>query len=354
MHRLCPALHFVLDSYITHVSDLTQLCSSHYPNIQRISDLYPRRAKRKPSEIEQQPGWEEMIAREAATGKIYFAGYDQWKRPVIIFDNTVQNSNSHDAHVVFLAWNLEFGTRLMSPCVDKYVILINLKKFSLLNNPTLQTTKETIKMLCDCYPERLGHLICYQPPWVFKGVFDAVKIFIDPKTVSKVVFLVGDDADGTVNDATMRSIIGDNWRTLTGVGQPVLVPGCSPGFDFQLYWKDIIARVRSLQQQEAINSQKNVIRAHGLEEVLADLSLSSPPSSSSSSSSFSTHQRDNSNKEDLINNTYRTNNRGVPVRDARNATSANNSNTDNDDISSPVSPRMCFLLLVVYIVYLMF
>ena len=302
-----------------------------------------------------------MIATEAATGKIYFAGFDCWKRPVIILDNSVQNTNQHDAHIIFLAWNLELGTRLMSPAVDKYVSLINLKKFSLINNPTLQTTKETIKMLCDCFPERLGHLICYQPPWVFKGVFDAVKMFIDPKTVSKVIFLVGDDSDGSANDTTMRGLIGDNWKTLTGTGEPVLVPGCSPGFDFQVYWKDIMARVSSLQQQESIASQKNVVRANGLEEVLADLSLSSPSSSSSSSSSSSasTQQpnRDSSNNDGSANNSSRSNHIGV--RDTRSVTSTiSNHNNDNknadSDNSAPFSSRVCFLLLVVYIVYLMF
>ena len=144
------------------------------------------RAKRKPGEMEAQPGWEDEMKTEAATGKIYVPGCDKWNRPVIIFDNTVQNTADEEGHIRFLAWSLELGTRLMSADVDKYVIFINLKNFSLRNNPSLKTTKETIKMLCDCFPERLGHLICYQPPWIFKGVFEAVKSFIDPKTVSKV------------------------------------------------------------------------------------------------------------------------------------------------------------------------
>lgn len=94
-------------------------------------------------------------------------------------------------------------------------------------------------MLCDCFPERLGHLFFYQPPWIFKGIFEAVKGFIDPKTVSKVYFVQGDDGDGTENDLKMRSIIGDNWRTLTGAGQPVLEEGCSPGYDFMVYWSQV-------------------------------------------------------------------------------------------------------------------
>lgn len=280
------------------------------------------RFKRKPSEIEQQAGWEAMISKEAETGKIYFAGFDRYQRPVVILDNSVQNTRGHDGHIVFLAWNLELGCRSMNSSVDKYVILINLQQFSLMNNPTLQTTKgtpsltvlqpchyltlsshhhlavlrppqETIKMLCDCFPERLGHLICYQPPWVFKGVFDAVKMFIDPKTVSKVHFLVGDDSEGTENDAKMRAIIGDNWRELTGAGQPVISPGCSPGFDFSVYWPSVMKRVQALQVKESAaalanrsgnntgsgsgrgsdsgsgNNAMNLIRAYGDDDVLA-------------------------------------------------------------------------------------
>ena len=58
---------------------------------------------------------------------------------------------------------------------------------------------------------------------------------------------MGDDSDGTENDAMMRVIIGDNWRALTGAGQAVLVPGCSPGFDMSSYWPVVMARVTALQ-----------------------------------------------------------------------------------------------------------
>ena len=54
----------------------------------------------------------------------------------------------------------------------------------------------------------LGHLILYQPPWVFKTVFDTLRMFIDPKTISKVVFIYGDDAHGSENDKIMTNIIG--------------------------------------------------------------------------------------------------------------------------------------------------
>lgn len=62
-----------------------------------------------------------------------------------------------------------------------------------------------------------GHCVCYQGPSVFTTVFNAVKSLIDTRTRSKVIFLTGDVSDGSVNDVLMRSVIGDNWKLLTGL-----------------------------------------------------------------------------------------------------------------------------------------
>jgi hypothetical protein len=165
----------------------------------------------------------------------------------------------------------------MGPHTDKYVIFINLKNFSLKNNPALNTTKETIKMLCDCFPEHLGHLICYQAPWVFKPIFEAVKVFIDPKTVSKVHFVQGDESEGGEMDRLMKTIIGDDWRALTGAGQPVLSEGSSPGFDFLVYWTGLMKRVRALQSKEGADGGVS------LAGLTLDEKLGSAPGSGSGS-----------------------------------------------------------------------
>ena len=86
--------------------------------------------------------------------------------------------------------------------------------------------------------------------------------------------MVGDDADGTENDTTMRTVIGDNWRTLTGAGQPVVVPGSSPGFDLVAYWPDVMARVKALQAKEA---EADSAPAPTVEHVFSALSLAGVP-----------------------------------------------------------------------------
>ena len=112
-----------------------------------------------------------------------------------------------------------------------------------------------------------GHLVCYKAPWVFKAVFEGFKIFLDAKTVSKVVFVYGDHSDGSETDVLMQKVIGKyvniiwglqpyliswyfrvtiwiefddipgpEWRVLTGAAQPVLKPNTSPGYNHAVFW----------------------------------------------------------------------------------------------------------------------
>eukprot|EP01035_Chromulina_nebulosa_P023500 gene23500-30467_t len=169
---------------------------------------------RKPDQLQYMVDWDVKMSKESETGKIYCPGYDKWSRP----------------------------------------------KFSLFSAPPFAATKETIHMLCNCYPERLGHCIVYQPPTIFYSFFNAVKIYLDPKTVSKVVFVVGDVSDGSPNDKLMQSIIGDNWKSLTGAEQAVLKPGNSPGYDHEVYWPTVLERVRRLEERKSGHAETETLQ----------------------------------------------------------------------------------------------
>ena len=79
---------------------------------------------REPHLVEEFDGWNERMSRESETGKVYTPGKDQWGRPVIILDNTVQNTDSIDDQMLFLAWNLEFGIKEMSPNNDIFLVFM--------------------------------------------------------------------------------------------------------------------------------------------------------------------------------------------------------------------------------------
>eukprot|EP01034_Spumella_vulgaris_P023948 gene23948-30232_t len=186
------------------------------------------------------------MSKESETGKIYCPGYDKWGRSILILDNTVENTKSIDDQMTFLAWNLEFAIKMMKPNVDKYLVFMHLSNFSFFNTPPLASTKETINMLCNCFPERLGHCIAYQPPTVFRIFFNTVKGFLDPKTASKMVFIIGDVSEGSENDLLLKSIVGDDWKALVGVEQPIAIKGNSPGYHHEKHWPTVIERLSSL------------------------------------------------------------------------------------------------------------
>jgi hypothetical protein len=65
-------------------------------------------------------------------------------------------------------------------------VFITLEDFSLWSSPPMATTKETIDMVTNQFPERLGHCVMFKAPMIFGGLWSAVKGFIDPKTAGKV------------------------------------------------------------------------------------------------------------------------------------------------------------------------
>eukprot|EP01039_Chlorochromonas_danica_P006529 gene6529-7202_t len=205
------------------------------------------RSKRRPHEIDSKEGWEAKISKEGETGKIYVPGYDKWKRPVVVMDNGAQNTSNLDDQMNFLAWNLEFCTRLMPSTVDKYCAFVHLETFSFFAMPSMAASKETILMLGTTFPERLGHCIAYRPPTIFRMFWDAVKGFLDPKTRSKIIFINGDITDGSENDKLLRNIIGDDWKELTGAEQPYIDKRCSPGYSHEKYWPTVIERLDILK-----------------------------------------------------------------------------------------------------------
>ena len=115
--------------------------------------------------------------------------------------------------------------------------------------PSFQSSRETLLMVCDCFPERLGHCIVFLPPTVFYAFFSTIKSFIDPRTVSKLVFVLGDVSDGSANDILLRSIIGDDWRLLSGAGQPVHAKGSSPGYIHEQFWPTVVERLDKMRSE---------------------------------------------------------------------------------------------------------
>ncbi|KAM7259001.1 hypothetical protein ACFE04_014742 [Oxalis oulophora] len=146
------------------------------------------RATYKPEEIR----WEE-VANEAETGKIYRTNYvDKLGRTVLIMRPSCQNSKSIKEQIRYLVYCMENAVMNLPPEQETMVWLIDFCGYNL-SNISLKVTQETINVLQDHYPERLGLAVLYNPPKFFEPFWKMVKPFLEPKTRKKVKFVYDDE-----------------------------------------------------------------------------------------------------------------------------------------------------------------
>lgn len=73
--------------------------------------------------------------------------------------------------------------------VGKMSWLLEMEGYSPKNSPPFAVTKQSISVLQNHYPERLGHAVVVQPPCIFKLAWNALYPFLDSETRSKIMFV---------------------------------------------------------------------------------------------------------------------------------------------------------------------
>lgn len=240
--------------------------------------------------MEALPNWKERMHKECQTGKIWIPGFDRWGRAVVVLDHTAENTYSVNDQTMFLIWNLEFACKMVDAgqTADKYVMFIHLERFSLFNCPAISSVGETSFMVKSAFPERLGHIILYATPAVFETLYQTVfKFFLDPRTVSKLVFIVGDCSDGSANDLKLKTLIADDWKVMCGAEQPIYVEGGSPGYDHSKYWPLAMSRMDAILNASKSTSSEGCEKETGSGSSGAEISLSVQISESSGDDSNS-------------------------------------------------------------------
>ena len=160
-----------------------------------VSSLRWRRAAR-PDSIT----WED-VAAEGTSGKQYVTGRDQQGRNVLVMRPGRENTREHAGNIRFLVYTLERAAWRDSPAEDpplgsyvdhaseKLVILIDFTGWTLATAPPMKTSRETLSILQDHYPERLAVAVCHNAPFIFALFWKAISPFIDPETSRKIRFV---------------------------------------------------------------------------------------------------------------------------------------------------------------------
>jgi hypothetical protein len=133
--------------------------------------------------------FKETIKTENATGKMYVRGFDREGNPLIYLRPANENTKDHDGNIKHLVYTMERAVACMDAAGQgntKLSLVIDYGGYTSSHMPTMKTSKETLNILQNHYPERLRTAYCIRAPFVFYAFFKMVSPFIDPVTKKKI------------------------------------------------------------------------------------------------------------------------------------------------------------------------
>jgi len=134
------------------------------------------------------------ILRQVATGKMFTSGVDKSGLPILCMLPARENcQNDHEGNILNLIYGMERVVSRMDPekGIEKLVFLIDFKGYSMSNAPPFRTSKATLDILQNHYPERLHTSLLDSPPWLFWGFWKLISPFLDKVTTQKIHMVMG-------------------------------------------------------------------------------------------------------------------------------------------------------------------
>jgi phosphatidylinositol/phosphatidylcholine transfer protein len=132
----------------------------------------------------------EQLKEQSRSGKMYTREYDKDGHPILCMHPAREEHYDHDGSLRLLVYSMERAVSMMDKQhgVEKLVLCIDFNGYSISNAPPFKTSKATLSILMDHYPERLHRAFLFQPPWAFSLFWKMISPFIDSVTHAKLVF----------------------------------------------------------------------------------------------------------------------------------------------------------------------
>lgn len=130
----------------------------------------------------------DSMSEENETGKQFILGYDNEGRPCLYLTPHLQNTNNSDKQIQHLVFMLERGIELMPPGQESLTLFCNFKDSRKGKTASVTQGRQTLSILQNHYPERLGRGCVKDLPWLIWGFFKLINPFIDPVTREKMKF----------------------------------------------------------------------------------------------------------------------------------------------------------------------
>lgn len=180
--------------WLTRECLLRYLRASKWNEAHAVTRLQATLAWRREFKVESHTA--DYISEENETGKQIIFGYDNDGRPCLYLNPHKQNTKGREKQMQHLVFMLERCIDLIPPGQETLAILVDFKQSRKGENPTVAQGRQTLSILQNHYPERLGNACVKNVPWIVWGFFKLINPFIDPLTREKMKF-----------DVDMRKIV---------------------------------------------------------------------------------------------------------------------------------------------------
>lgn len=130
----------------------------------------------------------DYISIENETGKQVILGWDNQGRTCQYLRPSKQNTERSDRQIQHLVFMLERAIDLMPPGQETLALLINFAETKSGQGVTIAQGRQTLNILQNHYPERLGRALVTNVPFYIWGFFKLITPFIDPLTREKIRF----------------------------------------------------------------------------------------------------------------------------------------------------------------------
>jgi hypothetical protein len=133
-----------------------------------------------------------ILQTESETGKMYARGYDKDGRALMYMRPANENTNNEANNMRSLVFQLEKTIACSAKNgQSKICLVIDYKGFQLWNAPPMSTSRKTLDILQNHYPERMYRAYICNPPFVFRTFWALIQPFVDPNTKEKMCFCSG-------------------------------------------------------------------------------------------------------------------------------------------------------------------
>ncbi|KAE8386849.1 CRAL/TRIO domain protein [Aspergillus alliaceus] len=131
---------------------------------------------------------EEFLA-QMRMGKSFMHGVDKAGRPIVAIRVRLHKPSDQSTDTLdrFTVYTIETARMMLSPPVETACVIFDMSNFSLANMD-YHPVKFMIKCFEANYPECLGVVLIHKAPWIFSGIWNIIKGWLDPVVASKINF----------------------------------------------------------------------------------------------------------------------------------------------------------------------